>query len=95
MTDVVSLDELAATPHATVFDSDPWVVRLELTADQRLPEHRHPDATVVFHVLDGRIDLALDDDVLELAAGDLARFDGDVDIAPHAREASTALVTFV
>jgi quercetin dioxygenase-like cupin family protein len=95
MTDVVSLDELTATPHATVFESDPRVVRLTLTADQRLPEHRHPGATVLFHVLDGSIDLALGGDVLELSPGDVARFDGDVDVAPHAREESTALVTLV
>ena len=95
MTDVVSLDALTAAPHAIVFETDPRVVRVELTADQRLPEHRHPDATVLFHVVDGHIDLSLGDEVLELESGDHARFDGDVDISPHAREESTALVTFV
>ncbi|MFC4405938.1 cupin domain-containing protein [Haloarchaeobius iranensis] len=95
MTDVVSLPELTDAPHATVFEAPPKVVRLELQADQRLPAHRHPDDVVLFHVVDGAVDLSLGDDVLELEAGELARFDGDVDISPHAREASTVLVTFV
>ncbi|WP_256300572.1 cupin domain-containing protein [Haloarchaeobius salinus] len=95
MPDVVSVPDLTDAPHATVFESDPRVVRLALDADQRLPAHRHPGETVLFHVLDGRVNLTLGDGVLELDPGDLARFDGDVDIAPHAREESTVLVTFV
>lgn len=95
MTDVVSVPELTDAPHATVFESDPHVVRLALDPDQRLPAHRHPGETVLFHVVEGRVELTLGEDVLDLAAGDVARFDGDVDIAPHAREASTVLVTFV
>lgn len=95
MADIVSVPELTDAPHATVFESDPKVVRLALEADQRLPAHRHPDETVLFHVLDGEVELSLGESVLDLEAGDIARFDGDVDIAPHARESSTVLVTFV
>jgi quercetin dioxygenase-like cupin family protein len=95
MTDVVSVPELTDAPHATVFETEPKVVRLALDADQQLPAHRHPGEVVLFHVLDGTVDLSLGEEVLELGAGDLARFDGDVDISPHAREASTVLVTFV
>ena len=95
MSEIVSVPELTDAPHATVFESDPKVVRLALDADQRLPAHRHPDETVLFHVLDGQVDLSLGEEVLELAPGDLARFDGDMDISPHAREESTVLVTFV
>ncbi len=93
MAEVISLDELTATPHAVVFDTDrPRTVRLELPAGERLPEHRHPGTDIVFHVLCGALELTLDEEVYELSAGDVVRFSGDRDISPEAVQATTALI---
>lgn len=95
MPEVTSLDRLDDAPHAEVFDDRaPRTVRLELEADQRVPEHRHPESNVVLHVLEGGIDLTLGDEVYDLEPGDVVRFDGDQDVSPYAREESTALVVF-
>lgn len=44
------------------------------------------------HLLDGWLELTLGDETHELAAGDIARFDSDQEITPHAIQASTALL---
>lgn len=90
-----TLDALAKTPHAEVFDDPaPRTVRLRLAADERVPRHRHPDANVVLYLVSGRLELALGDDAYDLEPGDVVRFDGDREVSPHAVEASTALVVF-
>ncbi|WP_339103722.1 cupin domain-containing protein [Haloterrigena salinisoli] len=86
------LDELEATPHARVFDGEPRTVRLELAAGEGVPEHRHPDRTIVCHVLEGTLEMRLGDDEYALEAGDVLRFDGRQDIAPEARTDATALL---
>lgn len=91
--DVVSLDDLEATPHADLFpDAEPKTIRLVLEAGQTIAPHQHPDRQIVFHVLEGRLSVTLDDESYELAAGDVARFDGDHYVSPEAIEASTALL---
>ncbi|SFC43808.1 Cupin domain-containing protein [Halobiforma haloterrestris] len=94
MPERTSLESLTDTPHAVAFDDEPRTVRLELEADQRIPEHRHPESHVLFHVLSGAVDLDLDGETYDLEAGDLVRFDGDSEVSPHAIEESTALVVF-
>lgn len=89
---VESLGALEATPHARVFDGEPRTVRLSLDAGESVPTHQHPGRVVVAHVLEGDLHLRVGDDVLELAAGDVARFDGAQDVEPTARTAATALL---
>jgi quercetin dioxygenase-like cupin family protein len=76
----------------SLFEGEPRTVLLTLAADERVPAHSHPDRAVVFHVLDGEIELTLDDETTTLQAGELARFGGDCDISPYAPTESRALV---
>ncbi|OIB59093.1 cupin domain-containing protein [Natrialba sp. SSL1] len=87
------LTELESTPHANVFPTEePKTIRLELGTDEAVAPHSHPGRDIVFHLLEGEIELELDGDTYEVTAGDVARFDGDQDIAPRAVEPSTALI---
>lgn len=92
---VTSVDALEETPHAEVFEErTPRTVRLCLEADDSVPAHRHPESNVVLHLLEGEVELTLDDEVYTLEPGDVARFDGDQDISPYAVDDSTALLVF-
>jgi len=93
MTTVESIHETQATTHADLFPgSEPKTVRLSLEPDERVAPHRHPDREIVFYAVDGVIELEVADETYEMEAGDVARFDGDQDIAPAAIEAATALI---
>ena len=95
MPEITAIDELTETPHAELFEERrPRTVRLGLDAGDEVPAHTHPGTNVVLHLLDGRVDLSLDDETYELTPGDVARFSGEREISPHAIEASTALVVF-
>lgn len=94
MPDITSLDDLTATPHATAFDGRPRTIRLSLDAGEGVAAHSHPGEWVLLHVLEGRLDVRLDDDTHELAAGDMVRFSGDREVQPEAVEDATALVVF-
>ncbi|MBZ6495900.1 cupin domain-containing protein [Natrinema longum] len=95
MPERTSLEDLEKAPHAEVFEErTPRTVRLQLTADERVPKHRHPESNVVLHVLSGAVEVTLGDDVYDLEPGDVVRFDGDQDVSPYAVEDSTALVVF-
>lgn len=93
MPTITTLDDLTTTPHAEVFgDQDPRTVRLRLDPDESVPPHRHPDTTVILHVVDGAIALTVGEATYDLTAGDVARIDGDRPISPRAKRESTALV---
>lgn len=93
MPTVRTLDDIEGQPHANVFpDAEPKTIRLHLAADESVPEHTHPGRDIVLHLLDGRLELALDDETHTLTAGDVARFEGEREISPTALEESTALV---
>jgi quercetin dioxygenase-like cupin family protein len=93
MTAVETLADLAGRPHATVFPgAEPKTIRLTLAEGEAVAPHTHPDRAVLFYVVEGRVELRLDDETHDLAGGAIARFDGDREIAPTALEASTALV---
>ncbi|KPN31486.1 cupin domain protein [Halolamina pelagica] len=95
MPEITAVDDLTDTPHAELFERrEPRVVRLGLDAGDEVSAHTHPGTNVVFHLLDGRLHLSLDDEIHELAPGDVARFSGEREIFPHAIEASTALIVF-
>jgi quercetin dioxygenase-like cupin family protein len=93
MAQITALDDLTATPHANPFPgAEPKVVQLKLPAEERVEPHRHPDRQIVLHLLSGRLELQLDDDVHELNAGDVVRFDGQREVCPTAIEDSEALL---
>jgi len=93
MTTIHSLADLDGSPHANVFHgAEPKTIRLTLEADERVAPHQHPGREIVFHLLEGEIDLHLGEDTVELSEGDIARFDGDQEISPVASEDSTALI---
>lgn len=87
------LSELDGHPHATVFPGEsPKTIRLTLPAGESVPPHDHPGHDVVFHLLEGEIDLRLDETTVAVEAGELVRFDGKREIEPTAREDSTAVI---
>ncbi|MGQ3330818.1 cupin domain-containing protein [Halorubrum sp. FL23] len=93
MTTIHTLNELNGQPHANVFpDDEPKTIRLTLDAGGEVAPHSHPDRKIVFHLIEGTIELEIDGETHELSAGDVACFDGDQEIAPHAVEDSTALI---
>ncbi|MEY7849977.1 cupin domain-containing protein [Natrarchaeobius sp. A-rgal3] len=93
MTAIEHLPAVSGSPIERVFpDAEPRTNLLELPAGERVPEHRHPDRTVVFYVLDGEIELRVGDDSYALGKGDIARFSGDQKISPAAIADSRALV---
>jgi len=93
MTRVVRLSELEASPHANVFpEAEPKTVLLSLEAGERVASHTHPGRDVVLHLLDGAVELNLDDETRALESGDVVRFEGEREISPAATEPSTALI---
>jgi quercetin dioxygenase-like cupin family protein len=95
MPEITTVDDLTGAPHAEVFEEpQPRAVRLRLDADEQVPPHSHPGTDVVLYLVSGSLELSLDDEDHELRAGQIARFSGEREISPRAREASTALVVF-
>ena len=93
--ELACLDELDGEPHAVVFEHDaPRTIRLTLDADQRLPAHRHRGTDIVCHLVEGELDLTLNDTIHRLTAGDLLRFSGERKISPIAIEDSVAVLVF-
>lgn len=93
MTTIHSLTELDGQPHANIFpESEPKTIRLTLEAGEEVAPHSHPDREIIFYLVEGEIDLQLEDETYGVTAGDIARFDGDQEISPRAVEPSTALI---
>jgi len=92
MVETARLDALTGSPHATAFAEGPRTVRLTLDAGESVPEHRHPEATPLIHVVEGELDVAVDGESHVLEAGGLLRFDGRKPVSPTAREDSVAVV---
>lgn len=88
-----NLDELEGEPHANPFpNTEPKTVRLSLDAGEGVPAHSHPGRDIILYLVEGEIELTLGEDDYELTTGDVARFEGDQDIAPVAVTDSTALI---
>jgi quercetin dioxygenase-like cupin family protein len=93
MTTICTLNELEGQPHANVFpEAEPKTIRLTLSEGEAVPAHAHPDREIVLYLVEGAIELQLGDETHDLTAGDVVRFDGDQEIAPHAVRDSTALI---
>jgi len=95
MSELTTLDELTATPHAEIFEEHrPRAVRLQLDADEHVPDHTHPGTDIVLHLVSGHLELSLDGETQEVTAGELVQFSGEREISPRAIEPSTAVVVF-
>ncbi|QLH78053.1 cupin domain-containing protein [Halosimplex rubrum] len=92
MSEVVHLPDREGDGRGVLFEGAPKTVRLALDEGDRVPPHQHPDKEIVCHVLEGAIEMTLGDETVDLSAGDAARFSGDQDISPRAREDSVALL---
>jgi len=93
MTTIHALADLEGQPHANVFpDVEPKTIRLTLPEGETVAPHSHPNRDIIFYLLEGTIELQLDDETHEVTAGDIARFRGEREISPHAVEDSTALI---
>ncbi|OYR86088.1 cupin, partial [Halorubrum sp. E3] len=69
--ETVRLAGLDGEPHAAVFPGrEPKTVRLSLDAGESVPEHTHPDRTVLFHALSGAFALRLDGEQHAVEAGE-------------------------
>lgn len=87
------LSELEATPHVNVFPGmEPKTVRLSLDAGERVPEHEHADRQVVFHLLEGSLELTVGETTVELDAGHVVQFDGARPISVDALVDAEALI---
>lgn len=90
------MDDLAEHDRAVAFESyPPRIVQLRLHAGESVPPHDHPGSVVVFHVLEGDVELTIDEETVVVETGDLVRFSGDHTVSPRAIRDSTALVTLV
>lgn len=93
--DHLSLDSLEGYPHASVFDQGPKTVRLALDEGDGVAAHSHPGRDVLIAVLEGTVEVELDEESLTAETGDVVRFDGEREVSPEAVTAATALVVFV
>lgn len=90
------LPDLDADPLRRLFEGTaPRTNLLQLASGEHVPEHRHPDRTILFYVIEGEITLRVGEDTASLRAGDLAQFDGEQEISPAAEADSRALVVLV
>lgn len=93
MPTIESLSALDDTTHANVFPTaEPKTIRLSLSAGEEVEPHAHPGRSIVMYVIEGALELRLDDEVYELSAREIAHFDGDQEISPRAIEESQALI---
>lgn len=93
MIELRTLAELDGAPHANVFpEKEPKTIKLTLEAGESVPEHSHPGRDIVLYLLEGQIELTLDGETHDLPAGEIARFEGELDISPTAVDDSVALI---
>jgi quercetin dioxygenase-like cupin family protein len=87
------LSDMDASPLERVFEgAEPRTNLLRLAAGEHVPEHSHPDRTILFYVIEGEITLRVGEETASLRAGDIARVDGGRDVSPAAEAESRALV---
>ena len=91
--ETASLTEFDADGRTPVFE-EPYTVHIGLDAGDNIPPHTHPGQAILFAVQEGVLELSVGDETERLAAGELARFDGDADIAVDAIEDVRTLVVF-
>ncbi|ELZ00266.1 cupin domain-containing protein [Natrialba aegyptia] len=65
---------------------------MTLDAGEAVAAHDHPEREIVLYLIEGAIELTLDDEEYDLTAGDIVRFDGRREVSPRAIEPSVALI---
>ncbi|MFB6189772.1 MAG: cupin domain-containing protein [Halapricum sp.] len=92
MVERAALDALTDRKKQPLFDADPRTVRVSLDAGGEIAEHSHPEADILFFVVEGSLELGLDEETYDLAGGEMVRFDGSRTISGTASEPTTAVV---
>jgi quercetin dioxygenase-like cupin family protein len=92
MVERATLGELESATKYPVFTDNPRTVRVDLDPGETVEEHDHPGTDIVFHVLEGAMELRLDDERYDLSGGDMLQFDGERTVAGEASEATTVVV---
>ena len=92
MVDRASLASPAEAKKEPLFEGGLRTVRVTLEEDAQIAEHNHPGTEILFFVVEGGLELSLDDENYELEQGDLVRFEGERTISGRAGEPTTALV---
>lgn len=92
MVERTSLDALSDSTKHPIFTENPRTVRVALDPGAEIDEHSHPETDIVFFVVDGEMELRLDDETYELTGGDVLQFEGERTIAGTAESTTTALV---
>lgn len=93
MPEKARLDGTPDAAHARPFDAgEPPVVRLSLSAGERVDPHTHPDRKVVLVLRSGVLDVDIGEKTHRVEAGDVLRFDGRNEVSPYAVEDSDALI---
>jgi quercetin dioxygenase-like cupin family protein len=80
--------------HAEVFETRRPGRWASNATRETVPRHTHEGTNVVFHVVEGHLELARAGGAYDLRAGAVIRVDGDCDVAPAAVTDTTALVVF-
>lgn len=68
------------------------LVRRSFKKGDVIPKHNHPEADVVFLLLQGSIDLKIGSDSLVIKQGDIVNFDGEDEISGKILEDSSFAV---
>jgi quercetin dioxygenase-like cupin family protein len=95
MVERASLDSLPDRKKQPLFEEHPRTVRVQLEAGGEIAEHSHPGTSIVFFVVEGSLELRLDDESFALSAGEMVRFDGERTISGVTAEPTTAMVVLV
>lgn len=92
MVEQATVGEVESATKRPVFTDNPRTVRVSLDDGETIDEHNHPGTDIVFIVLDGAMELRLDDEPHDLSGGDLVQFDGERTVAGTAHESTTVIV---
>lgn len=80
-----------------VFDKERYVVvKKEGDKGDTIPKHNHPEADVLFTVVDGKVEVTLNEEEKhELCSGKMLNFDGNNSISAVFKEKGQVFVTLI
>ncbi len=78
MPNIKNISNLKDSQHVNIFpNKKPKTIRLKLDEGEKVDLHRHPKRKIIFYLIDGSIELTIEDETLKLEAGDIAHFSGE------------------